>query len=67
MSVVFDGRRSSYKTILCRMPQDSILGLLLFLVLINDLPLIVSQYEFLLLANDGASDDSAYLASFPLK
>ena len=46
------GNISETLEITCRMPQGSVLGLLLFLIYINDLPLVSEKLTFLLFSDD---------------
>ena len=47
-----NNERSDMKTITCGVPQGSVLGLLLFLLYINDLPNISNKLKFYLFADD---------------
>ena len=50
--VSINGSNSSYLNVNCGVPLGSVLGLLLFLIHINDLPLASSKLAFYLFAND---------------
>ena len=50
--VVYDGISSDYKTILCGIPQGSIIGPLLFILYINDLANVSDKLKFILFADD---------------
>ena len=50
--VAIDGERSSTKSITTGVPQGSVLGPLLFILFINDLPNINSKVQFILYADD---------------
>ena len=50
--VQFSNRTSEMNTISCGVPQGSILGPLLFLLYVNDMPLVCKQLLFILFADD---------------
>ena len=50
--VSFNGENSDPKDILCGVPQGSVLGPLLFLIYINDLPNVSDKLKFYLFADD---------------
>ena len=50
--VEFNGVSSSYKEILCGVPQGSVLGPLFFLVHINDICHLSNLYDLVLFADD---------------
>ena len=55
--VVIDGKASEWLKVTSRVPQGSIIGPLLFLVFINDMPDVVSDFTTLALF----ADDAKYL------
>ena len=50
--VYLNGHASALKEISCGIPQGSVLGPLLFLIYINDLPNITEIFKFYLFADD---------------
>ena len=50
--VYMNGESSQLKDVTCRVPQGSVLGPLLFLIYINDLPNISNVFQFFLFADD---------------
>ena len=50
--VEFNGISSSYKEILCGVPQGSVLGPLFFLIYINDICHLSNLYDLVLFADD---------------
>ena len=50
--VYFNGESSDLKPITCGVPQGSVLGPLIFLIYINDLPNISNKLKFFLFADD---------------
>ena len=50
--VFYNGESSDLKLISCGVPQGSVLGPLLFLIYINDLPNISTNLKFFLFADD---------------
>jgi hypothetical protein len=50
--VKLNGKKSTLKTVLCGVPQGSILGPLLFIIYVNDLPDILDKLEATIFADD---------------
>ena len=46
------GASSNILDVMCGVPQGSVLGLLLFLIFINDLPAVCKKVKFYLFADD---------------
>ena len=61
--VYYNGHSSEIKSIKCGVPQGSVLGPLLFLLYINDLPNVSSKLRFYLFADD----TNLYYESYDLK
>ena len=50
--VSVNGHISDHLPITCGVPQDSVLGPLLFLIYVNDLPIVSKVMQFYLFADD---------------
>ena len=58
--VEYNNTASDFKSITCGVPQGSILGPLLFIIYINDLPAAVKQFETIIYADDTTLFSSLY-------
>ena len=65
-NVEVNGKQSNYSKISCGVPLGSILGLLLFLLYINDLSIVSNKLSFSLLADDTTILSLTYLLKIVL-